>query len=207
MILRIMNGRRTPREAVVTMTTVRKRARRLGAAALAALVLATRVIIGTTQAQEPRILSPPYPEAPKLVWFSVSGLDQDHNKLDAILGISGRWCIHGKREDLDKPGECIVERSLTDFLRKLPPDQRAIARELQSLGAKCRTIRRWLTCIYRAREDYKSLEGAVLLLDEDISFTVQFNVVNRNGQLNYSTLVERKLAVVYEKKDRFSNPR
>ena len=195
----------------MTVTPLRKRARRLWPLALATLVLAMRVIVGATQApaqaQAPGVLSAPHPEVPKILWFSVSGLNEDHNRLDAILANSGRWCIHGKREDLDKPGECIVERSLTDFLRTLAPDLRVIARKLQSLGAMCRTPRHRLTCVYRARENYKTLEGAILLLDEDISFTVQFNVVNRNGQLNYSTIVERKLTVLYEKQDRFSRPK
>jgi hypothetical protein len=178
----------------------------LGAAALALIVLAARVTVGTTQAQEPVNPSAAHPEVPKILWFSVSGLDEDNNELDAILGISGRACIHDKRYNFYGPGECPVEMRLTDFLRKLPPIQPEIARKLQSLGAACRTVRHRLTCIYRARQNYKALEGAVLILDEDYSFTVQFNVVNRNGKLEYSTNLERKVTLLYEKKDRFLTP-
>jgi hypothetical protein len=140
---------------------------------------------------------------PKILWFSISGLDADNNEVDAILAGSGYFCFHDKRYELEKPGECLVERGLTDFLRKLPPGQPEIARKLRSLGAACRTIRHRLTCIYRARENHKALEGAVLLLDEDHSFTVRFEVANRNGKLEYSTIVEQKVTLLYEKKDRF----
>jgi hypothetical protein len=176
---------------------------RLGAVALALIVLAARVTVGTTQAQEPVNPSAAHPEVPEILWFSVSGLDEDNNELDAILAISGRSCIHDKRYNFYGPGECPTERRFTDFLRKLPPDQSKIARKLQTLGAVCRTVRHRLTCIYRARQNYKALEGAVLLLDEDYSFTVQLNVVNRNGKLEYSTNVELGVTVLYEKKDRF----
>jgi len=187
----------------VVTTSPRWRGPRLWAVALAVIVVAARLTIGTTQAQEPASPSPTHPQVPDILWFSVSGLDTDHNELDAILASSGRFCIHGKRDDLDKPGECHVERGLTDFLRKLPPSQPEIARKLQSNGAACRTVRHRLTCIYRARQNYKALEGAVLFLEEDYSFTVQFNVANRSGKLEYSTNVERRVTVLYEKKDRF----
>jgi hypothetical protein len=176
---------------------------RLPAVALGVIVLAAQVTVGTTQAEEPVNPSATHPEVPKILWFSVSGLDEANNELDAILATSGRSCIHDRRYDFYKPGECPVEQGLTDFLRKLPPDQPEIARKLQSLGAACRKVRDRLACIYRARENYKALEGAVLLLDEDYSFTVQFNVVNRNRKLEYSTNVERRVTVLYEKKDRF----
>jgi hypothetical protein len=188
---------------VVVMTSPQRTLPRLWALALGVMVLAVPMRIGTTHAEEPANHIAPPPPVPNILWFSVSGLDENNNELDAILATSGRSCIHDKRYDFYKPGECPVERGLTDFLRKLPPDQAGIARKLQSLGAVCRTVRHRLTCIYRARENYKALQGAVLLLDEDYSFTVQFNVVNRNGKLDYSTNVERKVTVLYEKKDRF----
>jgi hypothetical protein len=154
---------------------------RLRAVGLAAIVLAARMTVDTTQAQEPINPSAGHPEVPKILWFSVSGRDVDNNKLDAILAASGRFCIHDKRYELFKRGECPVEQGLTDFVKKLAADQPDIARKLRSLGAVCHTARHRLTCIYRARQNYKALEGAVLLLDEDYSFTVQFNVVNGNG--------------------------
>jgi hypothetical protein len=173
------------------------------AVVLAVIVLAAQGIVGTTQAEEPLNPSATHPEVPKILWFSVSGLDEANNELDAILATSARACIHDRRYDFYKPGECPVERDLTDFLRKLPPDQPEIARKLRSLGAACRAVRDRLACIYRAREGYKALEGAVLLLDEDYSFTVQLNVVKRNRKLEYSANVERRVTVLYEKKDRF----
>jgi hypothetical protein len=188
----------------VVATTVRQRTvPRLGVFALGVMVLVAPMRIGPTQAEEPAngIAAPP--SVPKILWFSLSGLDGDNNELDAILAASGHFCFHHTRYDLDKLGECLVERSFTDFLRKLPPHQPEISRKLRSLGALCRTIRHHLTCVYRARQNYKALEGAVLLIDEDRPFTVHFEVVNRDGKLEYATSVDQKVTLVYEKNDRF----
>jgi hypothetical protein len=197
------DGQRNEARPGVVMTTLEKTVPRLWALVLGVMVLAVPMSMGTTQAEEPANHIAPPPPVPSILWFSVSGLDEDNNELDAILAISGRACIHDKRYNLYGPGECPVEMRLTGFLRKLPPIQPEIARKLQSLGAACRTVRHRLTCIYRARQNYKALEGAVLILDEDYSFTVQLNVVNRNGKLEYSTNVELRVTVLYEKKDRF----
>jgi hypothetical protein len=140
---------------------------------LAVVGVAASVIVRPTQAQEPAKPSATPAEVPKILWFSISGLDADNNEVDAILAGSGYFCFHDKRYELEKPGECLVERGLTDFLRKLPPGQPEIARKLRSLGAACRTIRHRLTCIYRARENHKALEGAVLLLDEESRSSLQ----------------------------------
>jgi hypothetical protein len=134
-----------------------------------------------------------------ILWFSIRGLDVDHNELDSILADHGQLCVHEYRGYiLAKPGECEVERAFTRFLQRLPPSRSAIASKLRSLGAVCKQARARLTCIYRKRENYRAFIGAVLISEEDGFYTVEFGVTKVGSKLKYFTNAERKATTIYD---------
>jgi hypothetical protein len=158
----------------------------LCAGALLITHLTTGPINARESADDPTRLLPP-----ATVWFSISGLDSDHNELDAILATFGHLCIHDKYQ-IFKPGRCPVELEFTDFLKRLPPEQPEIARKLRSLGAVCREAKVILTCTYKKHSNFKTYKGTVLWDDMDDFYHVEFIVTKRDSTLEYLTNVERR---------------
>ena len=94
-----------------------------------ALFLIVPGTIGTALADD--VENPPFTAATRVLWFSIRGLDGEHNELDRILEDAGQLCVHKFRGYiLSKPGECELERAFTEFLKRLPPSQPAIAEKL-----------------------------------------------------------------------------
>jgi hypothetical protein len=73
------------------------------------------------------------------------GLDTRNNRLDALVGGVAMACSTEPPLDT-RP--CPGEKRLLMFLRELPPDLGAIARELEALGTTCRKQETRIDCFY-----------------------------------------------------------
>ncbi len=135
-----------------------------------------------------------------ILWFSIRGLDGEHNELDRILEDAGQLCVHKFRGYiLSKPGECELERAFTEFLKRLPPSQPAIAEKLQSLGAVCKQTGARLSCVYRKHENYRAFIGSVLMSEEDDFHTIELRVTKVGSKLEYFTNAERRVTKIYDR--------
>jgi hypothetical protein len=125
---------------------------------------------------------------PGIVWFSKSGLDTEHNKIDDLIGTIGNACNH----PLFKPGQCPIEKRLRLFLSEISSEQSVIARELRSLGAVCREEDENLDCTYEKHVRAKSMKGIVTMAEYDDFFKIRLRVIGRNDARKYEAYVELK---------------
>jgi hypothetical protein len=122
------------------------------------------------------------------VWFSKSGLDREHNKIDDLIASGGNGCNH----PLFKPGQCWIERKLRLFPSGISSEQSVIARELRSLGAVCREEGENLDCTYEKHVRAKTMKGIVLVAEYDDFFKIKLGVTGRNDARKYDAFVEFK---------------
>src|SRR5262249_47916879 len=107
---------------------------------------------------------------PQLVWWTRKGLDVRHNEIDRLIDIFGFLCYH----DRYSTRPCRIESELVAFLRRLPPNQTDISRELTALGATCETKDVWqdvwLNCVYERHVEQSGWKAdypePVILVDE-----------------------------------------
>jgi len=123
---------------------------------------------------------------PGIVWFSKSGLDTEHNKIDDLIAIGGNACNH----PLFKPGQCLIERKLRLFLYGISSEPSVIARELRSLGAVCREEDENLDCTYEKHVRARAMKGVVVIDDHDDFFKIRLGVTGRNDARKYYAFVE-----------------
>jgi hypothetical protein len=145
---------------------------------MAGLVLS----VGVARAQE-RFPDPALLE--KLgILTTQTGLDTAHNRIDAIVGRLAMACSTEPPLDT-RP--CPGEEALLTFLRGLPPDQDAIARELDALGTTCRKEGARLDCFYERHVHYRGwawgYDSPVGSSDEIFRFT--FTVTRQGDELHY----------------------
>lgn len=112
------------------------------------------------------------------------GLDTRNNRLDEIVGRLAMACSTEPPLDT-RP--CPGEKRLLTFLRELPPDQDAIARELEALGTTCRKEGTRLDCFYERHVHYDAWawghDGPVGSGDE--TYRITFMVTAQGGELQY----------------------
>jgi len=157
-------------------------------AALAAAMAASALAIGTARTQE----RAPDPDLLNQlgIMTMTSGLDPQHNKIDAILGRFGFSCL--TEGPLGSP--CWrTEARLADLLREFPADLDDIARELGALGATCGKQESRLECWYERRvvsTGWAAGYSGPLGRGEDL-FRVEFTVTANGPSLDYGAKLSR----------------
>jgi hypothetical protein len=111
------------------------------------------------------------------------GLDPN-NRLDTLVGRLAMACSTEPPLDT-RP--CPGEKRLLTFLRELPPDQDAIARELEALGTTCRKEGTRLDCFYERHVHLDAWawghDGPVGSGDE--TYRITFTVTKQGDELQY----------------------
>jgi hypothetical protein len=159
---------------------------------LAGACAGAAVYLDIAQAQEPA----PDPRVLEQLGILtiVTGLDARNNRIDALLSKFGTACSTEPPMDT-RP--CPIERRLSAFLRELPPDQDAIARELGLLGASCRKEAGRLDCLYERHVHYTGWvaghDGPAGLSDD--VFRITFTVTDDNGALDYGLEFRRNIGL------------
>jgi hypothetical protein len=115
-------------------------------AALAGGIAAAVLCLGMARAQD----VPPDPALLERlgIMTTKTGLDTENNPLDAIVVSIAVACSTEPPFDR-RP--CPGEERLLSFLRRLPPDQDALARMLEALETTCRKEGLRLDCFYERR--------------------------------------------------------
>ena len=160
----------------------RARRRQLLRLALAGTTAGLVLSVGVASAQE----KPPDPALLKKLGILMRdrGLDIAHNRLDALVGSLAKACSTEPPLDT-RP--CPGEKKLLIFLRELPPDLGAIARELEALGTSCRKQEARIDCFYERHVHHEGwawgYDGPVGSGDEIYRFT--FTVTKSGDELQY----------------------
>jgi hypothetical protein len=112
------------------------------------------------------------------------GLDPD-NPLDSLVGRLAMSCSTEPPLDT-RP--CPGEKRILDFLRRLPPDQDAIARMLEALETTCRKEGPRLDCFYERHVHHDAWawghDGPVG--SGDSTYRVTFTVTKQGDELQYA---------------------
>jgi hypothetical protein len=153
------------------------------AATLAGGMAAVVLCLGTVHAQD----VPPDPALLERlgIMTTLSGLDTENNPLDAIVRRLAMACSTEPPIDT-RP--CPGEKRLLSFLRRLAPDQDALARMLEALETTCRKEGPRLDCFYERRVHHAGWvwghHGPVGSGDE--IYRVTLTVIRQGDQLQYS---------------------
>jgi hypothetical protein len=112
------------------------------------------------------------------------GLDPD-NPLDSLVGRLAMSCSTEPPLDT-RP--CPGEKRILDFLRRLPPDQDAIARMLEALETTCRKEGPRLDCFYERHVHHDAWawghDGPVG--SGDSTYRVTFTVTKQGDEMQYA---------------------
>jgi hypothetical protein len=153
-----------------------------------AFALGIVILLKGPSARTEEVLSKPISSLPPgIVWFSKSGLDTEHNKIDSLIAIGGNTCLH----PLIKAGQCTVEKKLRQFLSSFPPQLTIIASELRSLGAVCVEENNSVYCIYEKNVNTKVMKGVVVVDENDDFFRLKLRVVAINSEFQYGADLQR----------------
>jgi hypothetical protein len=145
--------------------------------AMAGLLLSIGVASAQEKFPDPALLE-------KLgILVTQKGLDPN-NRLDTLVGRLAMACSTEPPLDT-RP--CPGEKRLLTFLRELPPDQDAIARELEALGTSCRKQGIRLDCFYERHVHSDAWawghDGPVGSGDE--TYRITFTVTKQGDELQY----------------------
>jgi hypothetical protein len=147
------------------------------------VVMAAVLCLGMARAQD----VPPDPALLERlgIMTTQTGLDTANNPLDAMVASLSVACSTEPPFDF-RP--CPGEERLLSFLRRLPPDQDALARMLEALETTCRKEGRRLDCFYERRVHRAGWawghDGPVASGDE--IYRVTLTVIRQGDQLQYS---------------------
>jgi hypothetical protein len=151
-------------------------------ATLAGGLAAVALCLGIARAQD----EPPDPALlEKLgIMTTQKGLDTANNPLDAIVASLAAACSTEPPLDT-RP--CPGEKRLLSFLRRLPPDQDAIARVLEALETTCRKEGARLDCFYERHVHHAGwawgYDGPVASGDE--IYWITFTITKQGDELHY----------------------
>jgi hypothetical protein len=145
--------------------------------AIAGLLLSVGIVGAEEKFPDPALLE-------KLgILITQKGLDPN-NRLDTLVGRLAMACSTEPPLDT-RP--CPGEKRLLTFLRELPPDQDAIARELEALGTTCRKEGTRLDCFYERHVHSDAWawghDGPVGSGDE--TYRITFTVTKQGDELQY----------------------
>jgi hypothetical protein len=151
-------------------------------AALAGGMAAAVLCLGMARGQD----VPPDPallERLGIMWTQ-TGLDMADNPLDAIVAGLAAACSTEPPFDF-RP--CPGEERLLSFLRRLPPDQDALARMLEALETTCRKEGARLDCFYERHVHQAGWawghDGPVA--SGDVIYRVTLTITKQGDELHY----------------------
>jgi hypothetical protein len=123
----------------------------------------------------------------ELIYTAGKGLDVENNKIDQLIRTFGWVCVHIP----NIPRACRIESELITFLKSLPPNRAAIARELIALGAVCEHREERLDCVFERHVDNAAWTAGSSLPTIDNDFRIDMRVSGRDGTLEYQAAFKR----------------
>jgi hypothetical protein len=165
--------------------------------AILAIVFANGILSSDANAGDELKWVPELKRVPQLVWSTRKGLDVRHNAIDRLIDTFGFICYR----DRYSTRPCRIESELVAFLKRLPPNQTDISRELTALGATCETKDVWqdvwLNCVYERHVEESSWKAdypePMVVADE--FFRINLIVANESDSLRYDAQFKRTSTV------------